>query len=393
MQETEKAGASPKPVSRVFLGLGLWATIVVMFATQFVWVGSLAWSDAFLHAGLFWGLWVVFMPLVVWCSFRFPLERTRLRYNLAAHVIACALIVSSSQFVFRTFDLRPPPPSRSDSPREEPGDRGEDGERERPSRSRPNGFMGLRAGLDILIFWSLVSVCQAIVHFRKSEQRERRAAELQTRLTRSQLQSLRMQINPHFLFNTLNAISTLVHINPKAADEMITDLSELLRSSLDSADEQEIPLGRELDFIRRYAGIEQKRFGDRLRVVEKVPAELESALVPALILQPLVENAIRHGIEPRMNAGIVIITAIQAPDGLHLTVTDNGQGPNPEAKPGAGERRGIGLANTQARLKELYGENHSFKFGPGPDGGCEVHIRLPLDRTHGNPDSKGAPKS
>lgn len=384
VNETEKAGANPKPVSRVILGFGLWATIVVMFATQFVWLGALPWADAFVHASLFWALWVVFTPLVVWCSFRFPLERTRLAQNLSSHVAASVLIVLSSQFVFRTFDLRPPPPSRSDSSREE---REEEPDR-RDRKQVPNGFLGLRAGLDILVYWSLVSACQAIVHFRKSEQRERRAAELQARLTRSQLQSLRMQINPHFLFNTLNAISTLVHLNPKAADEMITDLSELLRKSLDSADEQEIPLGRELDFIRRYAGIEQRRFGDRLRVVENVPRDLESALVPALILQPLVENAIRHGIEPRKDAGVVTITATHAADGLHLTVADNGRGTNPEAlKPRKGSRQGIGLANTQARLKELYGQNHSFLFGPGPNGGCEVHIRLPyhLDRVETEP--------
>ena len=374
-------------MSRVILGFGLWATIVVMFATQFVWLGALAWSDAFLHAGLFWALWVVFTPLVVWCSFRFPLERTRLAQNLSAHVIACVLVVLSSQFVFRTFDLRPPPPSRSDSSRE---DREEETDHQDRKQRPPNGFLGLRAGLDILVYWSLVSACQAIVHFRKSEQRERRAAELQARLTRSQLQSLRMQINPHFLFNTLNAISTLVHLNPTAADEMITDLSELLRKSLDSADEQEIPLARELDFIRRYAGIEQKRFGDRLRVVENVPSELEGALVPALILQPLVENAIRHGIEPRKDAGVVTITAAQAADGLHLTVADNGRGAKYEAlKPREGERRGIGLANTQARLRELYGEDHSFKFGPGPNGGCEVHIRLPYRLAGVGADSKG----
>ena len=186
-----------------------------------------------------------------------------------------------------------------------------------------------------------------------------------------------MQINPHFLFNTLNAISTLIYVNPRAADEMLGDLSELLRRSLDSVEEQEIPLARELQFIRAYISIEQKRFGDRLRMEQNVPDELMNALVPALILQPLVENAIRHGIEPQRAPGLVTIEAKRDGENLHLIVRDNGKGP-PAEDANRSERRGIGLANTQARLRGLYGQNQQFSFGKGEPRGCTVEVRHPL---------------
>ena len=229
-----------------------------------------------------------------------------------------------------------------------------------------------RSGL--LVF---VGVCQAITNFRSSQERERRAAELEARLTSAKLQALRMQINPHFLFNTLNSIAALVYVNPRAADEMLGDLSELLRRSLDSMEEQEIPLAQELEFIGAYLSIEQKRFGDRLRVEQSVPDELRKALVPALILQPLVENAIRHGIEPRRGPGLISIEAKQEDKHLHLIVRDNGRG-WPGADLNSSGRRGIGLANTRARLRGLYGQNQSFSFGRAEPQGCRVDIHLPF---------------
>jgi len=169
----------------------------------------------------------------------------------------------------------------------------------------------------------------------------------------------------------------LIYVNPRAADEMLGDLSELLRRSLNSMEEQEIPLAQELEFIGAYMSIEQKRFGERLRLEQSVPDELMNALVPALILQPLVENAIRHGIEPRRGPGLISIEAKQNHNHLHLSVRDDGKG-----LPGAGldssTRRGIGLANTQARLQGLYGQNQSFSFRRAEPQGCQVDIHLPF---------------
>ena len=237
-------------------------------------------------------------------------------------------------------------------------------------------FLDLRAALDVLVYGALVGVCQAITHYRNSQERERRAAELEARFTRAKLQALRMQINPHFLFNTLNSIATLVYVNPRAADEMLGDLSELLRRSLYSM-EEETPLSQELEFIGGYIGIEQKRFGERLRVEKSVPDELMKALVPSLILQPLVENAIRHGIEPRRGPGLITVEVRKENEFLHLMIRDNGRG-LPDADRNTRERRGIGLANTQARLRGLYGENQSFSLTAVEPQGCRVDIRIPF---------------
>jgi hypothetical protein len=348
-------------------GGGLWAALVLLFATQFVLVGSFAWREAFIQAGIFWGLWVVLMPLVVWLSFRFPFQPGRIPRTLVIHVLACVLVVAASQFAYRNLIPPPSPP---------PGEEALNRPASAPDMHVPKGILSLRAGVDILVYWSLFGVCQGISNFRRSQQRERRAIELEARLTRSKLQALRMQINPHFLFNTLNAISTLIYVNPRAADEMIGDLSELLRRCLDSVEEQEIPLGRELEFIGAYIGIEQKRFGDRLRTEQNVPGELLSALVPALILQPLVENAIRHGIEPQRAPGLITIQASREAGSLRLIVTDNGKGPDERTRPA--DPRGIGLANTQARLEILYGQNQRFSFGQAEPRGCRVEIKIPF---------------
>jgi two-component system, LytTR family, sensor kinase len=355
------------------MGLGLWLALVLLFASQFVLVGSFSWGEAFSHAIFFWGLWVLLMPLVVLLSFWLPIERSRLIQTMGIHTLACALVVTASQFAFRNFIPIPAPGGPGEGRRRPATDARQS---RRPEVPPPQAFLALRAGLDILVYWSLFGVCQGITNFRRSQQRERRAAELEARLTRSKLQALRLQINPHFLFNTLNAISTLIYVNPRAADDMLGDLSELLRRCLDSMEEQEVPLSRELEFIRAYVGIEQRRFGDRLRMELSVPDEVTKAAVPALILQPLVENAIRHGIEPQRVPGLITIEARRDGSTLHLVVTDNGKGP--AADESGLKKRGIGLSNTRARLQELYGPKQQFFFSKRSPRGCVVHIQLPF---------------
>ena len=338
--------------------LGLWGALVLLFAAPLALTSDVSWRQGVRFGLSFWALWPLFLPAVVWLAFRFPIERKRVVRNVGLHLLVCLLMVGTIRGAFFAF-------------------RAADGSFSRLRRLVPPGPPGFRTALDVLVYWSLVGVCQAIRNFRSSQERERRAAELEARLSSAQLQALRMQINPHFLFNTLNSIAALVYVNPRAADEMLGDLSELLRRSLDSMEEQEIPLARELDFVGAYLRIEQKRFGDRLRLEQSIPDELMKALVPALILQPLVENAIRHGIEPQRAPGLISIEGKQEGKQLHLVVRDDGRGLT-EAELNGTERPGIGLANTRARLEGLYGRDQSFSFERAEPQGCRVDIRIPF---------------
>jgi two-component system, LytTR family, sensor kinase len=184
-----------------------------------------------------------------------------------------------------------------------------------------------------------------------------------------------MQLNPHFLFNTLHAVSALIHEDPEAADRVVARLSELLRLSLDQTKPQQVPLHEELVFLDRYLEIEQTRFSDRLKVEKQVSPDVERALVPYLILQPLVENAIRHGIEPREDQGKVIISACRSNGMLQLRITDNGAGLVEQDD--AGAREGIGLSNTRSRLKHLYGEDYRLELTSAAGGGLEARIDIP----------------
>ena len=204
---------------------------------------------------------------------------------------------------------------------------------------------------------------------RATEERE----QLEARLARAQLQSLRLQLHPHFLFNTLNTINALIGTDRHAAERVISGLSELLRMSLSSASEQEVTLAKELELLAHYIEIQQIRFQDRLTVSFRIDPEARYALVPNLMLQPLVENAIRHGIAPRAAPGHVIVTAARRGDRLELSVVDDGVGENPRVE----HRDGVGLGNTRARLLSLYGSDHRFEATGGVSGGFAVRIEMP----------------
>ena len=218
-----------------------------------------------------------------------------------------------------------------------------------------------------LLAWSVFYF--AIKHYERSVRAESLAHQ-------ARLQALRYQLNPHFLFNTLNAISTLVVDRRNAeAGKMIARLSDFLRLTLDRPDVEEVPLSDEIEFVRRYLEIEQVRFGDRLSVKIKVDDDAWSARVPTLLLQPLVENAIRHGVAPREEGGTVMIHAAALDGRLHLAIADDGPGMNGN---GNGSGNGIGLTNTRERLRQLYGGDFRFVILTG--SGVEAHIELPLRR-------------
>jgi two-component system, LytTR family, sensor kinase len=233
---------------------------------------------------------------------------------------------------------------------------------------------------NLIVCAQLLAVSQGLVHYRESRERALRASRLEAELARAQLQLLRMQLEPHFLFNTLNAVSTLLHGDPAGAERMIVLLSDLLRRALEERKGQEVALREELDFLDRYLQIEQIRFPDRLRVVREIQPESLDALVPTLVLHPLVENAIRHGLARRPEGGRVGIRARREDGRLQVCVWDDGPGWREAAFDEAGGARsaGIGLANTRARLEQLYGSTYRFEVRGRREGGVEVLLNVPF---------------
>ncbi len=234
----------------------------------------------------------------------------------------------------------------------------------------------LRTGdWDMMIYWSLVGLRHAVDYYGEAQQRALTESHLQTSLVEARLDALRHQLQPHFLFNTLHAISTLMHKDVDAADKMLVRLSDLLRLTMGAGAVQEFALKKELEFLEKYLAIEQVRFGDRLRVELDVEPETLDARVPYLILQPLVENAIRHGIASRVEQGRIRVHAQRDGDTLQLTVEDNGRGLTAQAL--AAFRQGIGLNNTRARLRHLYGNAHHLSFRQVNGEGLTVAMTIP----------------
>jgi two-component system LytT family sensor kinase len=228
----------------------------------------------------------------------------------------------------------------------------------------------------LVMYWLVVFAHLGWQYYLRYQEREVETAQLQRELVEARLEALRMQLNPHFLFNTLHAISGLIHESPEAADRIIARLSELLRLTLDQTKPQEVPLSEEMAFLDRYLEIEQTRFAERLRIEKQISPEAQQALVPYLILQPLVENAIRHGIEPREEMGLLQICARRNDGRLELRVRDNGNGlAGKEDPPG---QEGIGLSNTRSRLGHLYGKNFRLELASAEGGGLEARVEIPF---------------
>ena len=233
--------------------------------------------------------------------------------------------------------------------------------------------------VELILYWAILGAAVARDSYRKYRERETRSRELETQLAEARLQALRMQIQPHFLFNALNTVAMLVRNGESVrAVQMVAGIGELLRSSLDEGSEQEVPLASELGFVRRYLSIEEFRFPDRLRVELDVPEDLLSASVPNLILQPLVENAIRHGVAKSSSSGLVRIAARRRDGWLELSVEDDGPGLPPGWRLDEGCR--IGLSNVRSRVEQLYGSRQEFVVQNVEPKGTAARLRIPFQR-------------
>lgn len=312
-----------------------------------------------------WLIWIPATPMVLALGRRFPVERETWWRVLPIHLAAC-VIIALAHAAFATYvyqSLLPFGPPR-----------------------QPRSFFEMFSGramsqfhLDLLIYGATLGVSYAVSYYFRYREREFRASQLETQLAQAQLQTLKMQLQPHFLFNTLNGIAGLVRDSKnKAAVDMLAGLSDLLRYTLESAGKQEVPLKEELEFLELYLDIQQMRFSDRLKVEMHVEPEVLDALVPNLILQPLVENSIRHGISRRAAAGVVGVSAQRDNGSLRIRIYDDG--PGLKREDGAGTVEGVGLSNTRARLAQLYGDRQSFTLKEREGGGVEAVLVIPFVR-------------
>ena len=307
-----------------------------------------------------WVGYALWTPAIFWLGRRFRFDRRGWKIALAVHAPASLVITSVHMVIVGTvrFYLQ--------------GVRGGDPEW---SYTIADAFFRT-VDLQLPFYWGVIGLQHAVDYYRQGHAREVRAARLEMRLIESQLQALQQQLHPHFLFNTLHAISAMVHRDPDKADLMIERLSDLLRITLQKVGVQEVELAEELEYLRAYLDIEQVHFGPRLRVEYRIDAAALDVLVPTLILQPLVENAIRHGLEPQVRGGSLVVEAQADGDTLWLRIRDNGIG-FARTQP---RRDGVGLANTRSRLDRLYGEQAALTIRENPGGGVLVDIYLPLRR-------------
>ena len=231
----------------------------------------------------------------------------------------------------------------------------------------------------LLAYGALVVLGQASRYFALYKTRQVHASELEARLTKTHLQLLRTQLQPHFLFNTLNTVAELVHSDPDTADQMITRLGRLLRLSLDHAGHQVVPLRQEIEFLRMYVEIEQVRFQDRLQIVWDLAPDTLEAAVPTLLWHPVLENAIRHGVTPLAGRGRIVIASHRNGEDLVLEIRDNGRG----LPAGGIPREGVGLRNIRERVDQLYGSRARFTLEPAMGGGTIATLRLPYAHCDG----------
>jgi len=333
------------------------AALSFYFLNQTLSAQPLNWSYAVISTLPNWYIWALLTPAILKLSQRWPLEQDSwkqvlLTVHIPALVVSMLIHSAVNLMLFRTTGLHDDITF---------------------GLYRVHFFTRIHA--NIFTYAAIVGLYSAWEYYRRYMTREAQTATLQVQLAQANLRALKMQIHPHFLFNTLHSIAALVRKGEnKPAVNMLGQLGEFLRLALENKGQQEISLEQELDFLRRYLAIEQTRFGERLQVEVTMDEAVRGAYVPNLILQPIVENAIHHGISPSMQQGRIRIEARLEEGRVTMQVADNGPGlRNPERL-----KKGVGVGNTQERLENLYGRDQDFSFRNGSLGGLEVTIRVPF---------------
>ena len=300
--------------------------------------------------------WLALLPVVLWLGLRFPLRREALLRSVLVHAAAAALAAALyAEILVRLMaGLLPDPPEWLGTVSD----------------------WGVRFQFGLLGYGFILSWGYVHEYFAAMRQREVALTKLETELARAQLRALKAQLQPHFLFNTLHAITVLIRHDTEAAGRMIMQLSDLLRMTLMDSDRQEATLEQELRFLRLYLEIEQTRFRDRLEVRWDIAPGLEGAAVPTLLLQPLVENAVKHGVAARAAGGRVVVGVSREDGMLTLRVSDNGPG----LRGGDPDGPGIGIPSARERLERLYGGEHRFALGRSEEGGLSVTVGIPYRR-------------
>ncbi len=316
----------------------------------------MSWPESFRYEMSYAWLWALATPLILWMARRYRIERGHIGIRLLIHGLVMAACIILTKTAYDAI-VMPPQSAFRDF-----------------TWARLLRSVEFTADTGALLYSVIVLLDHSWVYYRRYQQSLINAGNLRTELVHAQLQALRMQLHPHFLFNTLHTVSELVHEDPDLAERTIARLSELLRLFMASSTIHEVPLSEELRILGLYLEIERTRFQDRLSVHYDVPAELRDAMVPSLLLQPLVENAIRHGFGRKAGPGWVAIAAEKYGDTLVLRITDNGAGLDGPASPGA--HSGMGLAITRGRLESLYGERQSLELRGLQTGGVEVRVTM-----------------
>ena len=339
--------------------IAAWTLVAMLLAAQ-AWFGAQVHGEpvAWARASIIWlvwaAVWAALTPMALWLAARFPLQRPNLLRAIAIHGAASATFALANLAIFA---LAAPVIGATQV---EPTWLGTLGR-----------LLGKAFLLNLPVYWLIVGAAHVERLVRTAREKDRGQLRLEAQLADARLQTLRAQLQPHFLFNALNTISVLMHENVDSADRILLRLSALLRRSLDGSEAHEVTLGEEIGFLESYLEIEQARFGERLSYRIVVPDAVREARVPTLILQPLVENALHHGIATRAGPGRVQIEAQRHGDVLRLSVSDDGRGLPQDPT----ER--VGLANTRARLRLLHGDRQRFDVRNSADGGVIAEIELP----------------